>query len=127
MGKSAVEQEAMVVQQVCRWWFLTFDLQLLQYNNPHSAACTTASILSNRFMKRRIMIMNWFYERFMTSFSHIHRSSGWQPKLQLKLKLKLQPHFHLKLLLLFEPRLKPNPAGDPRRSPQIPNCRRPLE
>ena len=70
-------------------------------------------------MKRRIMIMNWFYERFMTSFSHIHRGSGWQPKVQLKLKFKLQPHFHLHCLLLLEPQIKPNLAGDP--PPLTPN------
>ena len=44
-GKSAVEQEAMVVQQVWEWWFLTFDLPLLHYNTPHTAACTAASLL----------------------------------------------------------------------------------
>ena len=37
-GKSAVEREAMVVQQVWEWWFLTFDLLLLHYNTPHTAA-----------------------------------------------------------------------------------------
>ena len=31
-GKSAVKREAMVVQQVWEWWFLTFDLPLLYYN-----------------------------------------------------------------------------------------------
>ena len=46
-GKSAVEREAMVVQQVWEWWFLTFDLPLLHYNTPHIAACTAASLLSN--------------------------------------------------------------------------------
>ena len=45
-GKSEVEQEAMVVQQVREWWFLTFDLPLLHYNTAHTAACTAASILS---------------------------------------------------------------------------------
>ena len=45
-GKSVVEREALVVQQVWEWWFLTFDLPLLHYNSPHSAACTAASILS---------------------------------------------------------------------------------
>ena len=45
-GKSEVEREAMVVQQVWEWWFLTFDLPLLHYNTPHTAACTAASILS---------------------------------------------------------------------------------
>ena len=45
-GKSAVEREAMVVQQVWEWWFLTFDLLLLHYNTPHTAACTAASLLS---------------------------------------------------------------------------------
>ena len=30
--KSAVEREAMVVQQVWEWWFLTFDLPFLHYN-----------------------------------------------------------------------------------------------
>ena len=44
-GKSAVEREAMVVQQVWEWWFLTFDLPLLHYNTPHTAACTAASLL----------------------------------------------------------------------------------
>ena len=44
--KSAVEREAMVVQQVWEWWFLTFDLPLLHYNTPHTAACTAASLLS---------------------------------------------------------------------------------
>ena len=37
-GKRAVEREAMVVQQVWEWWFLTFDLPLLHYNTPHTAA-----------------------------------------------------------------------------------------
>ena len=45
-GKSAVEREAMVVQQVWEWWFLTFDLPRLHYNTPHTAACTAASLLS---------------------------------------------------------------------------------
>ena len=45
-GKSALEREAMVVQQVWEWWFLTFDLPLLHYNTPHTAACTAASLLS---------------------------------------------------------------------------------
>ena len=45
-GKSAVEREAMVVHQVWEWWFLTFDLSLLHYNTPHTAACTAASLLS---------------------------------------------------------------------------------
>ena len=44
--KSAVEREAMVVPHVWEWWFLTFDLPLLHYNTPHTAACTAASILS---------------------------------------------------------------------------------
>ena len=34
-GKSAVEREAPVFQQVWEWWFLTFDLLLLHYNTPH--------------------------------------------------------------------------------------------
>ena len=45
-GKTAVEREAMVVQRVLEWWFLTFDLPLLPYNTPHAAACTAASLLS---------------------------------------------------------------------------------
>ena len=45
-GKSAMEREAMVVQQGWEWWFLTFDLPLLHYNTPHTAACTAASLLS---------------------------------------------------------------------------------
>ena len=45
-GKSAVEREAMVVQQVWKWWFLTFNLPLLHYNTPHTAACTAASLVS---------------------------------------------------------------------------------
>ena len=45
-GKSAVEREAMVVQQVWEWWFLTFDLPLLHYNTPHTALCTAASLVS---------------------------------------------------------------------------------
>ena len=45
-GKSAVEREAMVAQQVGEWCFLTFDLPLLHYNTPHTAACTAASLLS---------------------------------------------------------------------------------
>ena len=45
-GKSAVDREAMVVQQVWELWFLTFDLPLLHYNTPHTAACTGASLLS---------------------------------------------------------------------------------
>ena len=36
-GKSAMEREAMVVQQVCEWWFLTFDLPLLHYITPRRA------------------------------------------------------------------------------------------
>ena len=36
----------MVVQQVWAWWFLTFDVPLLHYNTPHTAACTAASLLS---------------------------------------------------------------------------------
>ena len=43
--KSAVEREAMVIQQVWEWWFLTFD-PLLHYDTPHTAACTAASLLS---------------------------------------------------------------------------------
>ena len=35
----------MVVQQVWEWWLLTFDLPLWHYNNPHTAACTAASLL----------------------------------------------------------------------------------
>ena len=45
-GKSAVEREAIVDQHVWEWWFVTFDLQFLHYNTPHTAACTAASILS---------------------------------------------------------------------------------
>ena len=45
-GKSAVEREAMVVQLVWEWWFLTFDQPLLHYNTPHTATCTAASLLS---------------------------------------------------------------------------------
>ena len=45
-GKSAVEREAVVVQQVWEWVFLTFDVPLLHYNTPHTAACTAASLLS---------------------------------------------------------------------------------
>ena len=45
-GKSVVEREAMVVQQVWEWWFLTFDVPLLHYNTPDIAACTAASLLS---------------------------------------------------------------------------------
>ena len=41
-----MEREAMVVQQVWEWWFLTFDQPLLQYNTSHTAACTAASLLS---------------------------------------------------------------------------------
>ena len=33
---SAVEREAMVVQQVGEWSFLAFDLPLLHYNTPHT-------------------------------------------------------------------------------------------
>ena len=36
----------MVLQQVWEWWFLTFDLPLLHYKTPHTAACTAASLLS---------------------------------------------------------------------------------
>ena len=36
----------MIVQQVWEWWFLTFDLLLLHYSTPHTAACTAASLLS---------------------------------------------------------------------------------
>ena len=46
-GKSAAEREAVVVQQVWEWWFLTFDLPLLHYNTPHTAVCTAASLLSS--------------------------------------------------------------------------------
>ena len=45
-GKSAMEREAMVVRQIWEWWVLTFDLPLLHYHTPHTAACTAASILS---------------------------------------------------------------------------------
>ena len=45
-GKSAVEREAMVVQHVREWWFLTFDLPLVHYNTAYTAACTAATILS---------------------------------------------------------------------------------
>ena len=45
-GNSAVEWEAMVLQEVSEWCFLTFDLPLLHYNTPHTAACTAASPLS---------------------------------------------------------------------------------
>ena len=45
-GKIAVEREAMVIQQDWEWWFLTFDMPLLHYNTPHTAACTAASLLS---------------------------------------------------------------------------------
>ena len=41
-----MEREAMVVWQFWERWFLTFDLPLLHYNAPHTAACTAASILS---------------------------------------------------------------------------------
>ena len=34
--------------------------------------------------------MNQFYERFMNSFYHVHRSNWCQPRVQLKLKLKLK-------------------------------------
>ena len=44
-GKSAVEREAMVVQQVWECWFLTIDLPLPHYNTPHTSACTAASLL----------------------------------------------------------------------------------
>ena len=71
--------------------------------------------------------MNRSYERFMNSVPHIHRSSSWQPKLQLKLKLKLK--------------LKPIPTSTsssstssspllratPRRPPRLPTRRRLLE
>ena len=59
--------------------------------------------------------MNRFYERFINSFCHIHRSSGWQPRLQLKLKLKpkLRPRLHLKVLLPLKPQRTPTPSGDP--------------
>ena len=36
----------MVIQQVWEWGFLTFDLPLLHYNTPHTAACTATSLLS---------------------------------------------------------------------------------
>ena len=45
-GKSAVEREAMVVQQVWECWFLTFDLLILHSHTPHTAACNAASLLS---------------------------------------------------------------------------------
>ena len=45
-GKSAVELQGMVVRQVWEWWILTFDLLLLHYDTPHTAACTDASLLS---------------------------------------------------------------------------------
>ena len=41
-----MQREAMVVQQVWEWWVLTFDLPLLHYNTPHTAACTAASLVS---------------------------------------------------------------------------------
>ena len=46
-GKSAVGREAMVVQHVWEWWFLTFDLPLLHYETPHTAACTATSLLDS--------------------------------------------------------------------------------
>ena len=46
-GKSAEEREAMAVQRVWEWWFLPFDLPLLHYNTPHTAACTAASLLKH--------------------------------------------------------------------------------
>ena len=46
VGKSVVQREAMVVPKVSEWWFLTFDLPFLYYNTPHTALCTSASILS---------------------------------------------------------------------------------
>ena len=45
-GKSAMQREAMVLEQVWECWFLTFELPLLHYNTPHTAACTAASLLS---------------------------------------------------------------------------------
>ena len=45
-GKSSVESEGMVVQQVWEWLFQTFDLPLLHYNTPHTAVCTAAALLS---------------------------------------------------------------------------------
>ena len=45
-GKSAVEREAMVVEQVRVWRFLTFDLPLLHYITPRTAAYTAALLLS---------------------------------------------------------------------------------
>ena len=45
-GKSAVDREAMVVQQVWEWWLLTFPPPLLHYNTRDTAACTATSILS---------------------------------------------------------------------------------
>ena len=55
--------------------------------------------------------MNRVYERFMNTFPHVRKSSGWQPKFYLKLKLKpkVHPHLHLKLI---RP-VKPTPPGDP--------------
>ena len=44
--QSAVERDAMVVQQVWECWLLTFDVPLLHYNTPHTAACTADSLLS---------------------------------------------------------------------------------
>ena len=65
--------------------------------------------------------MNRFYQRFMNGFSHVHRSSGLQPK--PKLELKFHPHVHLKLLCP----LKATPPGDPRRSPPLPTRRQLLK
>ena len=45
-GKSAMEREAMVGQQVRECWFLTFDLPLLHYNTPQTAAWTATSLLN---------------------------------------------------------------------------------
>ena len=44
--ESVVEREGMVVKQLWEWWFLTFDLRLMHYNTPDTAACTAVSILS---------------------------------------------------------------------------------
>ena len=66
-GKSAVEREAMVVQQVWEWWFLSFDLPFLHDNTPHTAACTAASLLSTT------PIIHHFINRFIIHLSRQFR------------------------------------------------------
>ena len=54
--------------------------------------------------------MNGLYERIMNSVPHVHRSSNWQPMLNLlRLLCTLKLNFHLNLHLKLRHLLKPTP------------------